>query len=525
MKALPLVLGVLAIATAIPAWVPRSAPVVVESSRSGQLLNRGSKEVSAEQVASLRVVSWDDSASVPKVFAVNQSQGIWVIPSHFNYPADGGTRVGKTSGGVRNVTFGRLVTSDSKQHESLGVVDPMSADSKLKGRGKRVVLKDSTGGVLVDVIIGKNVSESDGLSFVRDADQAEVYTAKVDADISTKFIDWVETDLMKLKAEDIRGVAVADYSVNEQTSALEERSLTRFARTSASADWLSAQTPAEKRVFKDTVDKILNQVTSLRLTGVRKFDLQVLLGSGFFPSDSPELLARPDALKVAIGNKTYALFGNEGAVDFTTKDGLRYSLLFGEVSVEDEEKPPSEIKKGAAKDAKDAKDAKAPATGHNRYMSVYVQYDPSADEDAQLAKIEAEAKKAEADKLAAADPTKPKPADKPAEAPKVPPGKQRAAKAQARFSQFFYVISDDNFKILRPALAQLFEAKPAEKPADKPADGAAIPPAPGIPGAAPAPALSPAPAVPAPAPAPASAVPSPASAAPAPTAPAANPAP
>ncbi len=495
MKALPLVLGVLAIATAIPAWVPRSTPAVVESSRSGQLLNRDGKEASAEKVASLRVVSWDDSASLPKVFEVNQSQGIWVIPSHFNYPADGGTRVGKTSGGVRNVTFGRLVTSDSKQHESLGVVDPMSADSKLKGRGKRVLLKDSTNGVLVDVIIGKNVPESDGLSFVRDADQVEVYTAKVDGDISTKFIDWVETDLMKLKAEDIRSIAVADYSVNEQTSALEERSLTRFARTSASADWLSAQTPAEKRVFKDTVDKILNQATSLRLTGVRKFDLQVLLGSGFFPSDSPQLLARPDALKVAIGGKTYALFGNEGAVDFTTKDGLRYSLLFGEVSVEDEEKPPSEIKKGAAKDTKDAK---APATGHNRYMSVYVQYDPSADEDAQMAKIEAEAKKAEADKLAAADPTKPKPADKPAEAPKVPPGKQRAAKAQARFSQFFYVISDDNFKSLRPALAQLFEAKPAEKPADKPVDGAAVPPAPGIPGAAPAPVPA-APAAPAPA--------------------------
>ena len=163
MKALPLVLGVLAIATAIPAWVPRSTTVVVESSRSGQLLNRDGKEASAEKVASLRVVSWDDSASLPKVFEVNQSQGIWVIPSHFNYPADGGTRVGKTSGGVRNVTLGRLVTSDSKQHESLGVVDPMSTDSKLKGRGKRVVLRDTTGGVLVDVIIGKSVPESDGL--------------------------------------------------------------------------------------------------------------------------------------------------------------------------------------------------------------------------------------------------------------------------------------------------------------------------------------------------------------------------
>lgn len=493
MKALPLVLGVLAIATTA-VWIPRTNSVVVESSRSGQLLNRHQKAVSADQVAGLRVVSWDDSAGLPKVFEVNQSQGTWVIPSHFNYPADGGSRVGKTSGGVRDVLFGRLVTSDSKQHESLGVVDPMSADSKLKGRGKRVVLKDKTGGLLVDVIIGKSVPESDGLSFVRDADQAEVYTAKVDGDISTKFIDWVETDLMKLKAEDIRSIAVADYSVNEQTSAIEERSLTRFARTSATADWASAQTPAEKRVFKDTVDKILNQATSLRLSGVRKFDLQALLGSGFFPSDNPQVLSRPDALKVAIGGKTYALFGNEGSVDFTTKDGLRYSLLFGEISTEDEEKPSSEPKKAEVKDAKPL------AAGHNRYMSVYVQYDPSADEDAQMAKVKAEALKAEAEKVAAAiaaDPAKAgeKPAEKPAEAPPaVPPGKQRAAKAQARFSQFFYVISDDNFKSLRPALAQLFEAKPAEKPVE----GAGVSPIqePLVPGLAP---LAPAPAAPAPA--------------------------
>lgn len=493
MKALPLVLGVLAIATTA-VWIPRTNSVVVESSRSGQLLNRNHKAVSAEQVAGLRVVSWDDSAGLPKVFEVNQSQGTWVIPSHFNYPADGGSRVGKTSGGVRDVLYGRLVTSDSKQHESLGVVDPMSADSKLKGRGKRVVLKDKTGGLLVDLIIGKSVPESDGLSFVRDADQAEVYTAKVDGDISTKFIDWVETDLMKLKAEDIRGIAVADYSVNEQTSAIEERSLTRFARTSATADWVSAQTPAEKRVFKDTVEKILNQATSLRLSGVRKFDLQALLGSGFFPSDNQQLLARPDALKVAIGGKTYALFGNEGSVDFTTKDGLRYSLLFGEISTEDEEKPSSEPKKAEVKDAKPL------AAGHNRYMSVYVQYDPSADEDAQMAKVKAEALKAEADKLAAAaaaDPAKAaeKPAEKPAEIPPtVPPGKQRAAKAQARFSQFFYVISDDNFKSLRPALTQLFEAKPAEKPAE----GAGVSPSqePLIPVLAP---VAPAPAAPAPA--------------------------
>jgi Domain of unknown function (DUF4340) len=504
MKSLPLVLGVLAIATAIPAWVPMKSAAVKDTDRTGETLNRTGKDVAAEQVASLRVVTWDDSAGTPKVFEVNQTNGAWVIPSHYNYPADGGSRVGKTSGGVRNIARGRLVTRDTKQHEDLGVVDPLAEDPKLKGRGKRVVLKDSTGGPLVDLIIGKSVQDSDGLVYVRDADDSAVYTAKVEGDISTRFVDWVETDLMKLKADDIRAIAVADYSVNEQNAALEERSLSRFIRPAGATDWTSPQTPEGKRVLKDTVDKILNQATSLRLAGVRKFSLQWLGNAGFFPSDSPQLLGRPDALKVAIQGKTYALFGNEGRVDLTSKEGLRYSLLFGEISAEDEDKPAGEADQAKKKDPA--------AAGHNRYMSVYVSYDPAADEDAQKAKAEAEAKKAAADKAAAADPTKP--AEKPAEE-KTPPGKERAAKAQARFGQFFYVISDENFKSLRPALDKQFEAKPAET---KPADGAAAP-APGAPAPLPGPAAPVAPtpaaeAAPAPA-APATPAPAPAAAAPA----------
>lgn len=511
MKSLPIILGVLAIGTAIPAWIPMTSDQVVAVDLAGQLLNRTGKQVTAEQVASVRVVTWDDTASAPKVLEVKRSAGSWIIPSHYNYPADGGTRVGKTSGGVRNVVRGRLVTRDSKQHEDLGVVDPFLEDDKIKGRGKRVVLKDATEGVLVDMIIGKNVPDGDNLVFVRDAEDTAVYTARLGAyktdeddqstdtsyDVSSRFVDWVETDLLKLKSDDIRAISVADYSVNEQTAAIEERSLSRFTRAAGATDWTSPQTPDGKRVLKDTIDKLLSQATSLRLSGVRKFSLEWLSQAGFFPSESPQLVGRPDSLKVSFNNKIYALFGNEGRVDFTTKDGLRYSLLFGEISGEDEDKPTGE-----------AAQAKKQEAGHNRYMSVYVAYDPAADEDAIKAKAEADTKKAEADKAAAADPTKV--AEKPAEVPpKSAPGQARAAKAQARFSQFFYVISDENFKALRPALDKLFEVKPAET---APAPGAATP----APGAAP---VLPGPTAPVPAPAPAAVAP------PAPTEPAAVPAP
>ena len=83
---------------------------------------------------------------------------------------------------------------------------------------------------------------------------------------------------------------------------------------------------------------------------------------------------------------------------------------------------------------------------------MFVQYDEKADE------VKAAADKAAAEKAATA-----KPEDaKPVEDKKTISGAKRAELAQKRFSQFFYVISDETFKKLRPALETLFEAKPAE---------------------------------------------------------------
>jgi Domain of unknown function (DUF4340) len=493
MKALPFVLGTLAVITTFPAWMPSKPASADVVNLTGKLLTRNGAEINPENVTSLRVVTWDDSASAAKVFEVSRVNGLWTIPSHSNYPADGGTRVGTTSGNVRNIVRSRWITNNTNAYEEYGVVDPLNEDTKLKGRGRRVVLKDSTGGVVLDVIIGKAVPDSTGYVFVRDANEKDIYTAKVEVDISTRFVDWVETDLLKVKAEDVNALTVADYSINEQQGSIDERSKTHFHRTDANAAWTSPETPKEKQPAKSAVDAILTQLTSVRLTGVRKFSLQWLGAAGFFPSDNPTLLSRPDALKVNIGNKQYALFGNEGRLDFATKQGLRYSLLFGEISAEDEEKPSAEAEQAKKTQVKEG------STGHNRYMSVYVQYDPALDEEAKAAQKkaaeEAEKKKAEADKARAeGNPVPEETKTEPYKSPSI----AKAGKEQNRFIQFFYVISDENFKTLRPTLDKLFEAKAAD-PAPAPATGVtgAIGQELGLPpGAQPTPSSEPAPAAP-----------------------------
>ena len=199
------------------------------------------------------------------------------------------------------------------------------------------------------------------------------------------------------------------------------------------------------------------------------------------------------------------MFGNEGRVDFTAKNGLRYSLLFGEISGENEQKPAGEADKLKKAEVKEG------STGHNRYMSVFVQYDPAADLDAK-AKVAEDAAKKAAEEAAkkAADPAAATP-PAPVATPAVPAGSEQAAKEQKRFIQFFYVISDENFKALRPALDKQFEDKPKDTPPAAPTgvtgaigDALGLPP-----GTQPTP-VTPAPDAPVPAPESAPSTPAPA---------------
>ena len=131
--------------------------------------------------------------------------------------------VGETAGAVLNLPMGPLVTADKKAHSEYGVLDPLEEASGA-GAGKRVTLSDAGGVVLVDVIIGQQKANTD-VYFVRRANEDNVYTAKVQPNaIKSSFKDWVETDLLKLAQKDIVEVTVKDYSVDERTGTLQNRS-------------------------------------------------------------------------------------------------------------------------------------------------------------------------------------------------------------------------------------------------------------------------------------------------------------
>ena len=115
-------------------------------------------------------------------------------------------------------------------------------------------------------------------------------------------------------------------------------------------------------------------------------------------------------------------------------------------------------------------------TGNDRFMAVFVEYRPEEDENIP-APILPESPTDPVPTPSAEGEGAPETAPPTPAAPKVPTnlaaieeaqklGVERARKEQVRFQRFFYVISDDDFKKLRPDPTELFEQASASFPTE-----------------------------------------------------------
>ncbi|MCW8132737.1 MAG: FKBP-type peptidyl-prolyl cis-trans isomerase [Planctomycetota bacterium] len=413
---------VLAAVTTWWTWWPSKSETAASAARTPALLTLDGRKVEPDDVVSLRVASWDADAKEPQVFEVARKGGVWVIPSKYDYPADGGSRVGATAGGVTNVPRGALVSGDAKQHAAFGVVDPLKdGAAESDGRGKRVTLKDKSGATVVDLVVGK-AAEHPGLSYVREAGSDDVYTAKVDVDISTAFKDWVETDPLKILAADLRMLAIRDYSLNVEKQEIDERASTVFERKKDQTDWACAETPEGMEVDQDALGRLLGEAGAIRLVDV-------------FPFSSPNLYEKFGFFRTEDNH----VYGKEGVLTLGAKDGLVYHLYFGNVAVTDESGKEAKPKEESGANEKDGKEKTPLPKPASRYMAVFLSYDPDLDE--------------------AAPPKPPAGLTKPGAEPERA-GEKRALKEQARFWKFFYVIGDETFRKLRPDAATLFKKLP-----------------------------------------------------------------
>lgn len=175
------------------------------------------------KAASLEIVSFDDATATLKPFKVIRSEGVWVLPSHENYPADAKDQLAAAATELIDRPVLDVVSDSPGDHETYGVIEPDPEKVKvgMTGVGQLVEIRDASGNKLARLIVGKEdkrPASGDGsqgrtLRFVRRAGQDRVYRVELDTSkFTTRFDDWIEKDLLKISPWDVRRLTIDDSS-------------------------------------------------------------------------------------------------------------------------------------------------------------------------------------------------------------------------------------------------------------------------------------------------------------------------
>jgi hypothetical protein len=325
---------------------------------------------------SLEVIEYDEASGTARPFKVQVVDGVWSIPSHYDYPADGEDRLASTAAAMIDLTKDTVQSDRAQDHEALGVIDPFDeTETTLKGRGKRVTLRDKSGSVLADYIFGKAVPDRDHFRYVRLPGKKRTYAVNVDVDLSTRFADWIETNLLDVQRRDVARLTINDYSVDETTGRVEQRGVVEL--TKQDNAWTMPGAPADRELDTTKVNQMLSALTGLTITGVRpkpesmSSDLRTKDG---LTIDLPTRLSL-QSKGFFIGSDG-SLVSNEGEVTVGTNDGVRYVLRFGEVLYGEGLGVSAGIDEDAEPSAED--EQAGPSAGvENRYLFVTAEFDES----------------------------------------------------------------------------------------------------------------------------------------------------
>ena len=464
-----------------------------------------------DEAKSLQVVSYNADTASLRIFGIEQGPDkIWRIPSRNNYPVDGKERLGKTATSILGIKRETLAGQRKNQHVEFGVLDPLGESvSDYTGVGNRVTLKDGKDGkTLADLIIGKEVKGRSGFFYVRNPAEDQTYIAKVSLDVSTKFADWIEPDLLKLESSKLRTVVIEKHSVEftPEGGKMTGKETNTISRASSTDKWKLDDIDDEKEeVNEDEVRKLIQALDDLKIVGVRpkndrlKKSLQDDAGLRLDDRTRRELEEIGFFIVPLQNRKGMKMISQEGDLTAVTEQGVAYDLHFGAVfSGSEEEVEAGFIKKSddkpeGDKKPEEAEDDKKPNSKKikSRYLFVQAQFSPEAlgPKPEEPVKPEPPADEAKPDAAAdagaaenAADKPDPKKAyeealakydvsvqkhkaDVAAYDEKLKAGEKLVKDLNRRFAEWYYVISGDSFENLRQGRKTLVKEKAAAEKA------------------------------------------------------------
>ncbi|MBU4272095.1 MAG: DUF4340 domain-containing protein [Planctomycetes bacterium] len=470
-------------------------------------------------VTSLEIVEFDEDTATVHPFLVKQvevkGKTRWVIPSRDNYPADAKDQVASAAAGMMGLKILEVAGDQRGDQREYGVIDPDPKSLRVgaTGVGERIVMQDKDGKELLALVIGKEVPDRPGLRYVRKVGENPIYVVEINTSkLSTKFDDWIERNLLGIETWDMRRLWFRDYSVDELNTALIQRGDVRIAydddgqqhwkliedRKYEAGKWIPTKLADDEELNVAKLDEMRIALDDLKIVDVSPKPAGLsadLKAAADFANqrEAVESLARRGFFVARLENRV-ELFSNEGEVRVTMKDGVEYVLRFGEIAVG------STVKKDEK--PKEGEEAKQPDNGVNRYLFVMAEFNPDIIPKPQFEPLpeikkeggvepakeskgdekQPEDNKAETEKADENQP--PKPAEKTeaelkAERERIErdnkrkqdeydrllsEGKKRMADLNARFADWYYIISNAVFQKIHLTRDELIKKK--EKPAE-----------------------------------------------------------
>ena len=310
---------------------------------------------------SLEIIDYDENLGQTRTFKVEFEKGKWRIPSHYGYPADAEDRLEKAAASLIGITRKSLAGRRENAHERFGVLAPPEEDDLeeelLEGIGQRIILKDKNGNLLADYILGKRVAGQENLYFVRATEEKETYHAELDLDVSTKFADWIEKDLLKLDRGDLLSIEYSKITDLEQKTTVTgnkvfipvKESITVYRdETGPGAKWkLDGLDEKTEEINTSGISAVQTALDSLELNGVRPkpqgLTPELKADESLFPSDRaadqylftvlrPQLAAQGFQLVPQSATppfKQFIIAGEGGEFSAKSKEGLVYHMHLG----------------------------------------------------------------------------------------------------------------------------------------------------------------------------------------------------
>ena len=315
----------------------------------------------AEKAASLEIIRYDDELATLYPFKVIKTGGVWVLPSHQNYPADAKDQLAAAATELVDLKALDVVTERAADHEVYGVIEPDQEKIKpgMTGVGQLIEIRDASGSKIARLIIGKEDKQagvgsgSRRLRFVRKAGQDPVYRVELDTSkFTTQFGDWIEKDLLKLTPWDVRSVELDNYtlaavesdgrlevrqqrsekmqlSYDDKASSWQLTSLETFPNED-SAESVSEELKNNEEVDSTKLNDLRNALGDLQIIDVARKPAGLsadLKAAESFVNDVEAVssLQQRGFLPLPSG----AILSTEGQTVIGMKDGVEYVLRFG----------------------------------------------------------------------------------------------------------------------------------------------------------------------------------------------------